>query len=58
MPLYEYECSYCNYRLEKLVYNYEINCVICPRCNNQMYKNISNNTFILSGSCWAKDGYQ
>jgi putative FmdB family regulatory protein len=60
MPTYEYECPKCRKQLEL---QQSINNRVNPKCFEEgcdgvdMDTIISTSTFILKGSCWAKDGY-
>lgn len=56
MPIYEFVCSCCGERSEELV---SINTkeVICKKCGGEALKVVSAPSFILKGSCWAKDNY-
>jgi len=58
MPLYKYTCPHCGKVVEKLLkqddqyYNY-----FCSDCGVILKLTPSQNTFILKGGCWEKDGY-
>jgi len=53
MPIYQYKCSKCNYKLEKLHKSYKESIKICPKCNNiSLKKIISLSSFKLKGNGW------
>ncbi|MDP2763160.1 MAG: zinc ribbon domain-containing protein [Enterobacteriaceae bacterium] len=54
MPIYEYQCDSCNYKLEKLHKSYkEKLIIICPNCNMEtLNKIISITSFQLKGTGW------
>ena len=68
MPMYEFQCQKCGYVLEKIM-KHKDPAPICTaaietgrkglleRCDGEMKKLISKNSFQLKGSCWEKDGY-
>ncbi|MBC8485111.1 MAG: zinc ribbon domain-containing protein [Bacteroidetes bacterium] len=49
MPIYEYKCTKCNERFEKLVKIDEI--VKCPECEGDVEKQISTFTFSCAPDC-------
>ena len=58
MPIYEFECKSCKEIFEKIISIREDSSNIrCPKCSKLAKKLISRNRFILSGGCWASDGY-
>lgn len=59
MPIYEYKCLNCDKEFELLVSYKDFDKVMyCPKCNSKdVERLISKYSFILKGSCWAKDGY-
>ena len=56
MPIYEYECSTCGHRFEKLV-RIGAEPPPCPECAGAVQKRISAAGFILKGGGWYKDHY-
>jgi len=59
MPIYEYECSYCNFKMKKFQKITDKPKKKCPFCKgNSLVKLISKSTFILKGEGWARDGYE
>ena len=59
MPIYEYECKFCNYNFEivqKITDNPKRKCPECHK-KNALKKLISSTTFTLKGTGWFKDGY-
>ena len=68
MPLYEYECTKCGHKFEKIVKFDSPNpiCIIAlptehekmlERCDGETKKLISKSNFQLKGEGWYKDGY-
>jgi putative FmdB family regulatory protein len=57
MPIYEYECSTCGHRFEKMV-RIGATAPPCPQCSaSEVRKLISASGFILKGGGWYKDHY-
>ena len=57
MPIYEYECSACGHRYEKMV-RIGGEPPPCPDCASaEVRKLISRSGFILQGGGWYKDHY-
>jgi putative FmdB family regulatory protein len=57
MPIYEYECSTCGHRFEKLV-RIGADAPPCPECSaSEARRLISASGFILKGGGWYKDHY-
>jgi putative FmdB family regulatory protein len=57
MPIYEYECSTCGHRFEKMV-RINASAPPCPQCSAvEVRKLISASGFILKGGGWYKDHY-
>ncbi len=52
MPIYEYKCSACGHRFEKLQSFSEGPVRTCPQCGGEVKKLISRSSFILKGSGW------
>ena len=59
MPVYEYECTQCNYKTEELqkVLNGNRD-KMCPICSKKMKKIMSKNTFHLKGKGWYNTDYK
>ena len=68
MPLYEYECTRCGNKFEKIVKFDTPNplCILAlktnrpnvlERCDGETKKLISKSNFQLKGQGWHKDGY-
>ena len=59
MPIYEYECKYCQYAFEAIQGIKEKQKRKCPECGrrNALNKLMSMTNFALQGAGWAKDGY-
>ena len=58
MPQYEYVCNKCNWKGDLIISTSMRDSQSCPACNSSLLKRkISKSSFILKGSCWAKDGY-
>ncbi|MBX2803820.1 MAG: zinc ribbon domain-containing protein [Myxococcales bacterium] len=56
MPIYEYQCSECGHRFERLV-RIGADAPPCPECSAEVRKLISQSGFILKGGGWYKDHY-
>ena len=57
MPIYEYECTSCGHRYEKMV-KMGADAPPCPECaSGQIRKLVSRSGFILQGGGWYKDHY-
>ena len=57
MPIYEYECSSCKTRFEKLMGVRDPN-PDCPACGNKDSRRlISRSSFVLKGDGWYRDHY-
>lgn len=56
MPIYEYECTSCGHRFEKMV-KIGAEAPPCPECAANVRKLISQSAFILKGGGWYKDHY-
>lgn len=53
MPIYEYECGACHYRLDKLQKFADAPLADCPKCSETALKRlISPGNFQLKGSGW------
>lgn len=60
MPIYEYECGACHYRMDKLQKFADAPLVECPECGEAALKKlVSPGSFSLKGSGWyASDAPQ
>ena len=56
MPIYEYECTSCGHRFEKMV-KMGADAPPCPECEAAVRKLVSRAGFILQGGGWYKDHY-
>jgi putative FmdB family regulatory protein len=56
MPIYEYECTTCGHRFERMV-RINADAPPCPECEAEVRKLISPSSFILKGGGWYKDHY-
>ena len=58
MPLYEYQCSACGHRVDRLQKSIDPP-PVCDACDGAsvMRKLISRSSFRLNGTGWARDGY-
>ena len=56
MPIYEYECTSCGHRFEKMG-KIGAEAPPCPECAAGVRKLISQSAFILKGGGWYKDHY-
>jgi len=58
MPVYEYECTNCNYKFEERQGINDRSLEICPRCQGKVRRVISKSTnFILKGSGFYNNDY-
>lgn len=59
MPIYEYACSDCNLRFEKIQKISEPNIDVCPKCNGKsVQKLISTTSFRLKGNGWYETDFK
>ena len=59
MPIYEYECKNCNYRLDKLQKVSDEPITFCPQCEkNSLNKLVSAAGFRLKGSGWYETDFK
>jgi putative FmdB family regulatory protein len=64
MPIYEFECSHCGHRFDRLQKLSDTDPSICPACDApQLRRRVSAPSFRLAGSGWyetdfKKDGYR
>jgi len=57
MPLYEYECSQCHRRTEKIQKFSDPELTVCPHCGGPLARTITAPAFQFAGGGWYKDGY-
>jgi len=57
MPLYEYECSACHRRTEKIQKFSDPEITSCPHCGGVLARVLSAPAFSLKGGGWYADGY-
>ena len=58
MPIYEYQCSACGHRCERLQSISAPPFTKCSACGeDELQKLISRTSFVLKGGGWYKDGY-
>ena len=57
MPIYEYSCRECSYQFERMQKFSDPPETICPQCNGDVQKLISQSTFHLKGTGWYVTDY-
>ncbi len=57
MPLYEYECTACHRRTEKIQKFSDPELTVCPFCAGRLERTITAPSFQFAGGGWYKDGY-
>lgn len=57
MPLYEYECTACHRRTEKIQKFSDADLTVCPRCGGNLERTITAAAISFKGGGWYKDGY-
>jgi len=57
MPLYEYECTSCHRRTEKIQKFSDAELTVCPYCSGPLERTITAPAFQFAGGGWYKDGY-
>ena len=57
MPLYEYECTACQRRTEKIQKFSDAELTVCPYCSGKLERTITAAAFSFQGGGWYKDGY-
>ena len=57
MPLYEYECTACHRRTEKIQKFSDAELTVCPYCNGKLERTVTAAAFSFQGGGWYKDGY-
>jgi putative FmdB family regulatory protein len=57
MPLYEYECTTCHRRTEKIQKFSDPELTVCPHCGGPLERTITAAAVSFKGGGWYKDGY-
>jgi putative FmdB family regulatory protein len=57
MPLYEYECTACHRRLEKIQKFSDPELTECPHCGGRLERTVTAPSFQFAGGGWYKDLY-
>ncbi len=57
MPLYEYECTACHKRTEKIQKFSDPEITICPHCGGHIERVLSAPAISFKGGGWYADGY-
>ncbi len=57
MPLYEYECTACHRRTEKIQKFSDPEITVCPFCNGPLERVLSAPAVSFKGGGWYADGY-
>jgi putative FmdB family regulatory protein len=57
MPLYEYECTACHRRTEKIQKYSDAELTVCPHCGGPLERTITAAAISFKGGGWYKDGY-
>jgi putative FmdB family regulatory protein len=57
MPLYEYECTQCHQRTEKIQKFSDPEITICPHCSGHLERVLSAPAVTFKGGGWFADGY-
>jgi putative FmdB family regulatory protein len=57
MPLYEYECTACHRRTEKIQKYSAADLTVCPYCGGPLERTITAAAISFKGGGWYKDGY-
>ena len=57
MPLYEYECTTCHKRTEKIQKFSDPEITVCPYCSGDLQRVVSAPAIAFKGSGWYADGY-
>ena len=59
MPIYDYKCSNCDYKLEVIQKISDKSKVVCPKCNKKSLKKlISAPSFRLKGGGWYETDFK
>ena len=57
MPLYEYECTECHQRTEKIQKFSDPEITVCPHCSGHLERVLSAPAIAFKGGGWYADGY-
>ncbi len=57
MPLYEYECTACHKRTEKIQKFSDPEITVCPHCGGHIERVLSAPAIAFKGGGWYADGY-
>jgi putative FmdB family regulatory protein len=57
MPLYEYECTTCHRRTEKIQKFSDPEITVCPYCSGHLQRVVSAPAIAFKGGGWYADGY-
>ena len=57
MPLYEYECTQCHRRLEKIQKFSDPELTVCPHCAGVLERTVTAPAIQFKGAGWYKDLY-
>lgn len=57
MPLYEYECTECHQRTEKIQKFSDPEITVCPHCSGHLERVLSAPAIAFKGGGWFADGY-
>jgi putative FmdB family regulatory protein len=57
MPLYEYECTACHRRTEKIQKYSDAELTVCPHCSGRLERTITAAAIAFKGGGWYADGY-
>jgi putative FmdB family regulatory protein len=57
MPLYEYECTACHERTEKIQKFSDPEITVCPHCSGHLERVLSAPAIAFKGGGWYADGY-
>jgi putative FmdB family regulatory protein len=57
MPLYEYECTACHKRTEKIQKFSDPEITVCPHCGGVLERVVSAPAIAFKGGGWYADGY-
>ena len=57
MPLYEYECTACHKRTEKIQKFSDPEITVCPKCGGSLERVLSAPAISFKGGGWFADGY-